>query len=129
MRRDFQLSEEDTQCLEAQGVPWDAIIENNVKWIVLRGYLLPAGYNHSTADAAIRIPPSYPDGGLDMVYFHPALALATKRAIAKLTPHVLEGKQYQQWSRHYDWQPGLHNLCTHLLLIKTWLEREVRRAA
>jgi len=129
VRRDFQLSEEDTQCLDALGYPWDALVETNVKWIILRGYTIPKGYSNATADAAIRIPPSYPDGGLDMVYFSPNLSLADGRAIAKLTPHPLEGKQYQQWSRHYTWEPGQHSLSTHLLLIRTWLERELRKAA
>lgn len=100
-----------------------------MKWIILRGYLIPAGYNTAAADAAIRIPPSYPDGGLDMVYFFPGLSLVNGRTIAKLTPHPLEGKQYQQWSRHYPWEPGLHTLCTHLLLIRSWLEQELRKAA
>jgi hypothetical protein len=129
VRRDFQLSEDDVLCLDAQGCAWDAIVENNVKWIILRGYSIPAGFNVVAADAAIRIPPSYPDGGLDMVYFFPGLSLLDGRAIAKLTPHPLESKQYQQWSRHYTWEPGHHNLCTHLLLIRSWLERELRKAA
>jgi hypothetical protein len=129
VRRDFQLCEEDSNCLDAQGYTWDALVEANVNWIILRGYLIPAGYNTAAADAAIRIPPSYPDGGLDMVYFFPALSLVNGRAIAKLTPHPLEGKQYQQWSRHYPWEPGLHTLCTHLLLIRSWLEQELRKAA
>ena len=129
MRRDYQLSEDDSQCLDAQGCDWDALVETKVKWIILRGYSIPTGYNVSAADAAIRIPPSYPDDGLDMVYFFPALSLQNGRAIAKLTPHPLEGKQYQQWSRHYSWDPGLHSLCTHLLQIRSWLEWELRKAA
>lgn len=129
MHRDFQLGEDDCLCLNGYGFLWDALVEKNVQWVILRGYTIPPGYNVVTADAAIRIPPSYPDGGLDMVYFFPALSLKSGRAIAKLTLHPLEGKQYQQWSRHYPWQPGVHSLCTHLLLIKTWLERELKGAA
>ena len=115
MSRDFQLSEEDCLCLNGHGVPWDTLVEKNVQWVILRGYPIPSGYNVSTADAAIRIPPSYPDGGLDMVYFFPALSLNSGRAIAKLPPHLLEGKQYQQWSRHYPWEPGVHRSYCQML--------------
>lgn len=129
MRRDFELAEDDQQCLDGHGFPWDTIVETNVQWVILRGYAIPTGYNVPAADAAIRIPPSYPDGGLDMVYFYPKLSLTSGRTIIKLTDHLIEGKQYQQWSRHYTWQPGLDSLCTHLLLIKTWLQRELKGAA
>ena len=129
MRRDFQLSKERFAVLSGQGYTWDALVNTKVKWIILRGYSIPTGYNVTAADAAIRIPPSYPDDALDMVYFFPSLSLQDGRAIAKLTPHPLEGKQYQQWSRHYPWERGLHSLSTHLLLIKTWLERELGKAA
>jgi hypothetical protein len=44
---------------------------------------------------------------------------------------VLDGKQFQQWSRHRTganpWRPGLDNVCTHLLLVNSWLEKELRK--
>jgi hypothetical protein len=131
MRRDFQLGEDDEECLAAVGISWDAVIENTTKWIIVRGYSVPAGYNHPQADAALRIPPSYPDDQIDMVYFLPALALSSGKVIPALTPLVIEGKQYQQWSRHRTgenpWRPGLDNICTHLLQVGSWLERELAR--
>ena len=129
MRRSFQLAEEDEECLAAFGRPWEAMIENEVKWLIFPDYPIPEGYNHRTATAALRIPPSYPDDQIDMVYFHPALALMSGRSIAQLTALALDGKQYQQWSRHRTgtnpWRPGLDNVCTHLLLVNSWLEREL----
>lgn len=129
MRRSFQLAEEDEECLAALDRPWEAMIENDVKWLVFPDYPIPEGYNHRTATAALRIPPSYPDDQIDMVYFHPALALTSGRSIAQLTALALDGKQYQQWSRHWTgtnpWRPGLDNVCTHLLLVNSWLEREL----
>jgi hypothetical protein len=129
MRKQFQLSEEDEQCLAALGLEWEAIVENNTKWLVVHSFPVPEGYNHRKADAALRISPSYPDDQIDMAYFFPALALTNGKAVRQLTPHPLDGKQYQQWSRHRTaenpWRPGLDNICTHLLQVTNWLEREL----
>lgn len=133
MRREFTLGEDDADCLTSAGLDWEAVVEGSTKWLILRRFPIPAGYNVAAADAALRIPPSYPDDQIDMVYFHPGLALACGRGIAALTPLVLEGKEYQQWSRHRTaanpWRPGLDNVCTHLLQVHTWLDRALRKAS
>ena len=130
MRRAFQLGEEDVECLAARGLGWEALIEAASKWVIVHGYPVPEGYNHRTADVALRIPPSYPDGDIDMVYFFPELKLVNGRMIRALTPLVIDSKQYQQWSRHRTpqnpWRPGLDNICTHLLQVDSWLERELK---
>jgi len=129
MRRQFQLSEEDESCLAARSASWEAIIENNTKWVFIPDFPVPEGYNYRSASAALRISPSYPDDQIDMVYFYPALALTNGRAIRQLTPHALDGKQYQQWSRHRkagEWRPSIDNICTHLLQVDGWLEKELR---
>lgn len=131
MRRQFQLGEEDEEGLAARGQPWEAVIDNGTKWLIFPNYPVPEGYNLRTAAAAVRIKPSYPDDDIDMVYFFPVLALTSGKAIPQLTPHPLDGKQYQQWSRHRTaanpWRPGLDNVCTHLLQVDCWLERELRK--
>lgn len=128
MRRVFQLSEEDELCLSARGLVWEAIVEAGAKWLLFPEYEIPVGYNNRTATAAIRIKPSYPDDDIDMVYFFPALSLISGKAIGRLTPFTLDGKEYQQWSRHRTsenpWRPGLDDVCTHLLQVDSWLERE-----
>lgn len=128
MRRQFHLSEEDEACLAARSANWEAIIENNTKWVIIHDFAIPEGYNRRSASAALRISPSYPDDQVDMVYFCPALALTNGRAIRQLTTHALDGKQYQQWSRHRkpgDWRPGIDNICTHMLQVDAWLEKEL----
>lgn len=60
MRRQFQLGEEDEECLAARGLPWEAVIDNRAKWLIFPDYPVPEGYNVSTASAAIRIPPPIP---------------------------------------------------------------------
>jgi hypothetical protein len=133
MRRDFALTEEDIECLNDRGLLWEAVMDGSTKWIFLRRYPIPEGYNTVEADAALRLPPLYPDDQIDMVYFHPPLSLKSGKAMNALTPLALEGKQYQQWSRHRTaanpWRPGLDNICTHLLQVDSWLCRELLKVA
>ena len=53
MRKQFQLSEEDEECLAALGLEWEAIVEGNTKWLIVHSYPIPDGYNHRQADAAL----------------------------------------------------------------------------
>lgn len=132
MKREFSLGEDDQDCLASSGHEWEAVIEGGARWLIIRRFPIPDGYNVKEADAALRMPPSYPDDQIDMVYFFPPLALASGRAIQALTPLQVEGKQYQQWSRHRTgvnpWRPGLDNVCTHLLQVRSWLDRELGRS-
>jgi Prokaryotic E2 family E len=131
MRKQFQLGEEDEAGLTARCLLWEALIEGNAKWLIFPEYQIPEGYNHRMAVAALRIKPSYPDDDIDMVYFYPALGLTSGKTIAQLSLISLDGKQYQQWSRHRTganpWRPGLDNVCTHLLLVDDWLKRELKK--
>jgi hypothetical protein len=131
MRREFQLGEEDEEGLAARGLAWESVIEGNAKWLIFPEYPIPEGYNHRVASAGLRIKPSYPDDEIDMVYFHPSLALTNGKSIAQLSLFTLDGKQYQQWSRHRTkanpWRPGVDNVCTHLIQVDDWLERELRK--
>jgi hypothetical protein len=129
LRRAFELPEEDVECLVAGGFKWESVVEGSAKWLIVQGYAIPEGYNYRTAELALRMPPSYPDDQIDMVYFHPALALASGKAIRQLTALRIDEKEYQQWSRHRTganpWRAGLDNVCTHLLQVDTWLRREL----
>ena len=130
MRRSFQMPEEDETYLAACDRRWEAITEAGVRWLILFGFPVPDAYNHQSVSAALRIPPSYPDDQIDMVYFFPPLALRSGRAIAALSSFQLDGKVYQQWSRHRTvnnpWRSGLDNVGTHLLQVNNWLQRELR---
>jgi len=94
------LPETDNTFLGTLGLPWETIVENNARWLILHDYEPPEGYNHSHVFLAIRISPGYPDTQLDMVYFSPPLARLDSRAIGALSTTTLDGKTYQQWSRH-----------------------------
>lgn len=131
MRRQFRLPEGDEEGLEARGLPWEAVVEGGSRWLLVHEFPVPAGYNREAATAALRIPPAYPDDQIDMVYFSPALALASGLAVGALTSTAIDGKPYQQWSRHRTsanpWRPGLDDVGTHLLQVESWLARELGR--
>lgn len=127
-KRDFLLPEEDVNYLEEKGVTYETIISDRAQWVILRNYSLPSGYTQSNADVAIRIPPNYPIAPLDMFYMHPNLTRTDGQQIGALSPLVIEGKQYQQWSRHRTtnnrWVPGEDNLATHITLMNHSLQEE-----
>lgn len=129
-RRGFQLPEEDQECLSANDLEWEAVVEGGTKWLIIPSYPIPEGYNHRLAKVALRIPPSYPDADIDMVYFNPPLALNSGKPIRQLSTLAIDGLQFQQWSRHRTsvnpWRPGVDNVCTHLLQVNNWLARELR---
>ena len=132
MRRDFFLSEEDIEQLNARGLQWETINEGCYKWLLVHEFPTHEGYNVRTATAAIQIPSSYPMEPLDMVYFYPALCTIDGATIPNADcPMNINGIQYQRWSRHRTqqnpWRCGLDNISAHLSLVEEWLEREFKR--
>lgn len=129
MRQQFILPEADISHLHARGLSWESIIERNNRWLLIHDFPIPEGYNHSKVIAAVRIDSGYPDTQLDMVYFYPSLALSNNKPIGALSSQILDGKTYQQWSRHRTpqnpWRPGEDDLAAHLLLVEYWLKREI----
>jgi hypothetical protein len=128
VRRHYRLPEGDEEALETRSLLWETILEGESRWLLIHVFPIPEGYTHRTATAALRIPPSYPDDQIDMVYFDPPLALSSGRSIGALSLITIDGKSFQQWSRHRTganpWRPGLDDVGTHLLQVETWLARE-----
>jgi len=133
LRRDFALPEPDTEFLDASGLPWETIVEGEVRWVLISGYPVHAGYNHAHGALALELSPSYPDTQIDMVYFHPQLVRMDRKAIAQVTERTIDGRPWQRWSRHRTaanpWRRGFDCIETHLLLVDEWLVRELRKAA
>lgn len=134
MRRQFDLPEADEAHLESLGRSWETVIEGGGRWLLVHGWLVPAGYNHPAVTIAVRIEPGYPDSPLDMVYVLPHLARADGVGINNLTGQSIDGKNWQRWSRHRTgenpWRPGIDDLSAHLFLVDDWFAREFRvRAA
>ena len=131
MRRQFALPENDLAHLEARGLPWETIISDGGRWVLIHTFPVPNGYNQKSVDVAVRIEPGYPDTQLDMVYFYPALAKLDGKPIAALSSQAIDGKNFQRWSRHRTgenpWRPGEDDLSSHLSLVEHWIERELSK--
>jgi len=131
LRREFDLLEEDEAYLSTLQLPWEAAKLANQNWIIIYDYPIIEGYNVKTAAMAIRMIGGYPTAGLDMVYFHPSLSRTDQQPIGALSDISLDGKIYQQWSRHRTsmnpWRVDIDNLSTHIPLADFWLSNEFEK--
>jgi len=129
-RREFSLREEDERYLHARGISWDAIIEQNQRWFLIRKYCLPDGYKQALVDIAVLIPPTYPAAELDMFFCAPHLELCSGREIPQTSStQMINGISYQRWSRHRSgdtaWNPNIDSLISHIAIIDASIDREV----
>lgn len=129
-RSDFVLLEKDELYLNTLDVDWEALIDGARRWLILRGYSLPYGYNQKEVNIAIDIPTTYPDAAIDMFYCNPALSLASGGVIDRTqSTIVIAGQTYQRWSRHLNgitkWNPMTDSVITHMAVIEECLLREV----
>lgn len=131
-RRQFELPEEDREFLDARlALEWEAVLEGGVRRVVIQKFGLPDGYNVTEADLFLRLEAGYPDAQIDMVYLSPALSLKSGKPIGALSGESFDRRTWQRWSRHRTgenpWIPGVDNIERHLLLVREWLHRELRK--
>ena len=126
VRRQFELPEEDEEYLDSYGLDWETVIVVNEHWLFVNNFPIPDGFNHKNVILAIRIA-GYPQSKLDMVYFSPPLSRLDGKSINALTPIVIDGVNYQQWSRHYRWRDGIDSLVTHIAQVPYWLNNEFKK--
>ena len=130
-RRQFDLPSFDSEYLNTTGLEWETIVEGDARWLLIHERPLASGYNVPKAIVALRIVPGYPDAQLDMAYFCPTLSRTDGRAVNNLSHLRIDGKDFQQWSRHRTnespWRAGDDDVSTHLVLVDDWLERESRK--
>jgi hypothetical protein len=128
LRRDFSLLPEDEEYLNSLGLFWEAIQLDKIQHILILDYPIPEGFNVTKAVVAVRMPPGYPTVQLDMLYFYPEISRRDGVPIGALSPAAIDGKSFQQWSRHRTptnpWREGIDNLSTHIPLAEVWLRNE-----
>lgn len=133
MRKDFQLPEEDVIFLDGLGLSWEAINDHNMQWIIVHDYPVISGYNNEKVSIAVKIETGYPRTQLDMAYFYPALQRLDGKTINATCDQMIDGKQFQRWSRHRTpanpWREGVDDLSTHMALISFWFEQEFIKQA
>ena len=127
-RKEYDLLEEDEAFLNSLQLEWENFTESNAHWIFIYDYKIPEGYNVDTVTMGVRITSGYPTAQLDMLYFHPPLTRKDGKPIGALSTCDIDGKKFQQWSRHRTganpWRPDIDNLGTHIPLADAWLTNE-----
>lgn len=93
--------------------------------ILVCGYPLPDGYDKDATDLMVRIPADYPGAQLDMFYLCPPIKRKDNKDMHALADEHHFDMHWQRWSRHYQWQPGVHCLATHFAYIENALKHEL----
>ena len=104
---------------------WEQLNENEKYGIVIRQFKLVSGYTPCKVDMMLLIPNNYPMAGIDMFYFHPEVKRDDKCSIPALVQENHFNRNWQRWSRHYDWDPNCHEVATHIALIIETLKSEL----
>lgn len=128
--RDFALLEVDEYYLDGLSLRWETRNSDGLRWLIIHGFQVPAGYTAATATVALMVPPTYPQSQIDMFYVYPPLQRATGADIpATEAIQSIEGLPFQRWSRHrgnvVPWNPQRDNVVTHLALVESSLIAEV----
>lgn len=126
-RRDFSLLDKDAVFLDRMGYEWDTINDGR-RWIIVRNYPLPAGYQVASCALAVEMPSGYPTSEIDMFYCDPPLRLPSGREPDRAdVRQAIDGGDYQRWSRHRE--PGTWSaddcVATHFGLIELAISLEV----
>ena len=130
-RRDFRLPASDEQHLDDVGYRYETIQESGKQWLVVQDFQIPEGFAPRKATVALLIPPAYPAAEIDMAWFDPGLSRGDDKPIPSLVAEACMGKSWQRWSRHRPqdakWRVGFDDVSTHLLLVHSWLQDELKR--
>lgn len=122
----FAMLPQDEALLDRLGFDWETLVDAGRRWLIIRNYPLPRGYQVAAATIGIEVPVTYPGAQLDMFYCHPPLALSSGGAIPQTQQiETVIGLPFQRWSRHRQWDPARDTLATHLALVDESLHREV----
>ncbi len=130
LRRDFCLLDKDEAYLEKRNLLWETVIEGRRRWLILRSFETPVGYNKEAIDMAMDVPDTYPAAAMDMFYCFPSLTIGNDRKPDRTDSMLdIEGKKYQQWSRHLNgatrWNPQTDSVISHIAFIEDSLGNEV----
>jgi hypothetical protein len=67
-RIEFAMLPQDEEHLDRLGLHWETLVDAGRRWLILRDYPLPPGYQTAAATIGIEVPVSYPGAQLDMFY-------------------------------------------------------------
>lgn len=131
MRRQFNLPENDIDFLDSRGFQWETLLESNFRWLLIHDYPIPKGFNVQHAMIALSTDVHYPTTQIDMAFFYPHLSKRNGNIINAVSPRPIDGKDFQQWSRHRTannpWKSGEDDISTHLGMFDQILIQELTR--
>lgn len=130
LRKAFELLPDDEAFLNKYYPDWETLRAGNTGWILINNFKIPGEYNVEEATVAFMVPSSYPTMEFDMMYFYPSLHRKDAQPIGALSHQVIDGKNFQRWSRHRnagEWRAGIDNLETHVLSVQNWLTDELTK--
>jgi hypothetical protein len=124
------LDQEDRDWLAEHSLEFEAIEEGGFTNLILKNFVLPAGFDQPSTNLLVRLPAGFPDTPPDMFWVDPPVLL-TKTGMRPPASDVMEtlvGRQWQRFSRHFSgspWRPGIDSLPSWILCIRSLLERDV----
>lgn len=74
--RAFNLLEKDVLFLDKLNLHWEAVEDGGKRWLIIRRYELPPGFDVQHTDLALEIPKNYPATQIDMFYCNPPVKRA-----------------------------------------------------
>ena len=97
------------------------------RFVVYRGFRIPAEYRPDRVDVLIKLPPTFPEAAPDMFWVSPAVTIAATGASPRGTGSVnLLNQSWQQFSWHLKqgaWRPGVSDIRDFLRCIQGRFER------
>ena len=125
----FGLRPEDEEYLDANYPDnWTLVRPDPPRAMVglyIKTFRLPKGYCSTATTLMLIIPNGYPGAQLDMFYFSPSLERINGTAIPNVVTESHFAQDWQRWSRHYLWTPGVDSIVSHIEFVKNSLTHEV----
>ena len=124
------LSQADEAYLRSKGLQFEVTVDQGLICVVVKDYQLPPGYDRSSTDLLVRLPPAFPDAQPDMFWCSPPIRLqggAFPQAADQMEPHL--SGTWQRFSRHLTagvWRPGIDSLGSYMTLIRAEFERSAK---
>jgi hypothetical protein len=118
----MSLPPADAAFLAERGIAYTVVMDGPMTCVILPDWPVPPGYNRTSVDLLLRLPPGFPDVPPDMWWVDPALQLAGGGVVeaTQLTESYLD-RSWQRWSRHFapgQWRSGTDNLESFLARIR-----------
>lgn len=119
---EVELPESDIEFLDEKEYQYRLVPNEKGVYLIISNFPFPEVYAPREADLLINIIAGYPNTPVDMFYTNPTIKLVNSGFPNRAAVFQnFDGIVWQQWSRHYDWRPGIDNLRTFISSINNEL--------